>query len=587
MPNNRSNNRPPITQLAVNEAIYYLKIYDVTRDRDPKDPYVVPEVMVQSFTSTSGHSFPEILISGRLLLERVNYLKLKQDMAEAGRELRIPPMDNSMCLYIYYVTNKEVSASQINTERLSSELHDNHTVIRMPPDLVQQQVNDLGRLFTVSFPGYYFELTPYGSLIQGLGLPNNTNQFDYLNINIEMDTPDMERLINRRKNPYEEDKGEPHAFDSIKSHMVRGSTDKLSFEKDIDSFRLQTPSLKVEFNFNKHIYTRSTRLIHKYLALDPRVTPFINTIKQFVRSRNIIDLTGSMRSYGYVIMALAYLQQLNPPVIPNLQHLFDTNIRDQCHVDSCASKKPFWDTVYLKNAKRGIATRYHDCVKYDDTQQRTFKYARLREPDGLPYWHSANKNSLGELVIDFMYYYGRVFNYKCEAVSLYAGGLAPRKQEYTEQALVIEDPFVAGINIAPKDFMLDKMCSIMTTTFSMLRKGKSFEHITRVAEFSPDPDEQRIMSNYSPIPRLSKWPSAKTIAVIDLHNIPEDKDAACLCEELVQLFTAYGGVRDVHDLDFTTKQLTVVINPSAQDIIIPSSLEFQGKTIFIAELYDS
>ena len=96
------------------------------------------------------------------------------------------------------------------------------------------------------------------------------------------------------------------------------------------------------------------------------------------------------------------------------------------------------------------------------------------------------------------------------------------------------------------------------------------------------------VSSYVPLNRLSITTTAKTLVVIDLPRMPDsDTESACLCEELVQLFTAYGSVRDVQDLDYTTKQLTIVTNPFIpQDIIIPSSLQFQGKTIFIVELYD-
>ena len=47
-----------------------------------------------------------------------------------------------------------------------------------------------------------------------------------------------------------------------------------------------------------------------------------------------------------------------------------------------------------------------------------------------------------------MYYYGYAFDFERHAVSIRAGGLAQRKQEFEGYFMVIEDPFVAGISIA-------------------------------------------------------------------------------------------------------------------------------------------
>ncbi|KAI8373410.1 hypothetical protein EDC96DRAFT_499230 [Choanephora cucurbitarum] len=592
MSNNRETNS---TQSSVDEVITYMKIFDITLDRDPLDPYVVPERMMHSFTSSTGQTFLEILNREPLFVEKMNYLKFTQEKSSRNRRVqRIPPMDNNMALYIYYLKKESKPPSQalrMDTARLTFQLQDRQLLIQMSKSEIKQQVNQLSQLFNHYFPHYYFEFTPYGSMIQGLGFSSLSNNTKLLNINIEMDAPDMERLVHRQRNPYTEDRDEPHSLQALQPHFLRDSSERLTFKEDLQTFRLKAKSFGVEFNFNKKIFTQSTFMIQQYVHLDPRVLPFISAIKLFVRGRNIISpylTSGGMRAFGYVVMALAYLQQLDPPVIPNLQHLFDTNTRDYCNDEKCASKQVFWDTICLHNDKRGIAARYHDCATFNNNQQKTFRYARLSEGNEMPYWRSANDSSVGELLIDFFFYYGYAFNYDQHAVSLRAGGYTLRKEEFRGYSLVVEDPFISGLSIAPRDFSLSKMASVMAGAFTMLYKGKSFDEVLQMPDLGCRERISAPVSSYVPLNRLSITTTAKTLVVIDLPRMPDsDTESACLCEELVQLFTAYGSVRDVQDLDYTTKQLTIVTNPFIpQDIIIPSSLQFQGKTIFIVELYD-
>jgi hypothetical protein len=110
-----------------------------------------------------------------------------------------------------------------------------------------------------------------------------------LNINIELDAPDLERLYDRRENPFLNDLYEPHCFSTMKERFEQLGFTKIFFDESIDATRFKvTESQGIEYNFNKKSFTKSTLLIEKYQTLDPRVLPFLTTLKYFCRGRNII-----------------------------------------------------------------------------------------------------------------------------------------------------------------------------------------------------------------------------------------------------------------------------------------------------------
>lgn len=159
-------------------------------------------------------------------------------------------------------------------------------------------------------------------------------------------------------------------------------------------------------------------------------------------------LSGGMRSYGYNVMALAYLASLDPPVIPNLQHINLRSIHDECNVETCSSHRPYWDTVLYQNREVGIATRFHDCVEYDPSRPYCQSRPVFDERKRHFYWRSSNSSNLGELLIDFMYRYGYDFDYNRHAVSLKAGGRTCQKERGNGEVVVVEDPFIPSINLA-------------------------------------------------------------------------------------------------------------------------------------------
>jgi DNA polymerase sigma len=143
-------------------------------------------------------------------------------------------------------------------------------------------------------------------------------------------------------------------------------------------------------------------------------------------------------------MVLAYLQQLDPPIIPNLQHLGFGNA-DCCRVPNCRTNRKYWDLALHEKKHVGAASYYHTCVTQDTSLPQT-RYCVQQDGKGGYYWNSSSTARIGELILGFFYYYGFEFNFRRNGVSLKNGGVVEKLKG--QPYFYIEDPFLAGVNVA-------------------------------------------------------------------------------------------------------------------------------------------
>ncbi|KAK5650983.1 hypothetical protein RI129_002012 [Pyrocoelia pectoralis] len=175
-------------------------------------------------------------------------------------------------------------------------------------------------------------------------------------------------------------------------------------------FKTTEHGFEVDLNCNNTVGIRNTHLLHCYTQLDWRVKPLVIIVKLWAQVNGINDAKNmTISSYSLALMVIHFLQcGVIPPVIPCLHGL---------HPDKF-------------NPDREI----HDI----DIQEE------------LPQFISDNKQSLGELLNGFLYYYAN-FNYDVYAISVriasrilvdecrYARSLKndPHQWKY----LCIEEPF--------------------------------------------------------------------------------------------------------------------------------------------------
>lgn len=123
--------------------------------------------------------------------------------------------------------------------------------------------------------------------MSGIAFPSSK-----LDINIEMDIPDMKRLLNETPSSMG-NAPLPENFAYMSDALISLGATKLNYDETLDSTSFLIDNLRYEYSFNRGIVTKSTSLIEEYIKLDDRVLPFIKTLKYFGRGRNIFA-----RNYG-------------------------------------------------------------------------------------------------------------------------------------------------------------------------------------------------------------------------------------------------------------------------------------------------
>ncbi|KAF2473404.1 PAP/OAS1 substrate-binding domain-containing protein [Lindgomyces ingoldianus] len=82
--------------------------------------------------------------------------------------------------------------------------------------------------------------------------------------------------------------------------------------------------IQCDINFSNPLGLHNTHLLRCYSLCDPRVRPMVLFIKSWAKRRKInSSYSGTLSSYGWVLMVLHYLVNVaSPPVCPNLQLLW-------------------------------------------------------------------------------------------------------------------------------------------------------------------------------------------------------------------------------------------------------------------------
>jgi terminal uridylyltransferase len=173
-------------------------------------------------------------------------------------------------------------------------------------------------------------------------------------------------------------------------------------------------TVEVDICVSNVLGVANTQLLAKYASLDERVPALGRTVKAWAKKSRIVGTQdGMLNSYTFVLMVLDYLQNCDPPVIPNLQ---DPDPDD-------ATLEPH---IVIEGG-------------------RQHNIAFLTEVD----WAKKNTLSLGDLCAGFFDYYGRDFDWASRVVTIRRRS----KERTANQAAspgdwVIEDPFETWRNMA-------------------------------------------------------------------------------------------------------------------------------------------
>ncbi|CAO3652112.1 unnamed protein product [Mucor hiemalis] len=360
-------------------------------------------------------------------------------------------------------------------------------------------------------------------------------------------------------------------------------------DKSTNLIRFQINQFPVEIDFNKEITTESTYLILEYIKLDPRVKPLLNAIKNWGRDKSLFapQYFRGIRFYSYTIMALAYLQQLDPPVIPNLQHINEYSNEDECIDNNCKSKFRYWDVVYDNGERVGIAARYHNCVQYGNNPGNATYGVKHDSATNKLYWMSSNVWGVGELFLDFLHYYGYRFDFQNDAVSLKFGGKTPKKSSWFNSPVAIEDPFMSR-NLGEPATDFPKFIGDIRGSFTILQSGIPFsvmcKRIGDIMKYDSIRGRDNDRRAYLPLNSWVSFATSKTFLLIDL---PKATEGMTYTDRIRKLFSTHGEITLMLDLDSTTKQVFFNADTgNAKDIVLPTSFTLDGKTVYLVELYE-
>eukprot|EP00897_Mesotaenium_endlicherianum_P002966 jgi/Mesen1/2698/ME000167S01843 len=160
---------------------------------------------------------------------------------------------------------------------------------------------------------------------------------------------------------------------------------------------------------NNMLAVANTKLLHDYAQVDRRLRQLAYLVKHWAKQRQINETyRGTLSSYAYVLMCIFFLQQRRPPILPVLQEMDPTCV------------KQVGDTV---------------CAHYDRVDQ-------LQE------FGARNTETVGELLGAFFEYWAFRHDYNRAVISVRLGAyLSKDQKDWTRRVgnerhlICIEDPF--------------------------------------------------------------------------------------------------------------------------------------------------
>ncbi|KZM22930.1 RNA uridylyltransferase [Ascochyta rabiei] len=210
--------------------------------------------------------------------------------------------------------------------------------------------------------------------------------------------------------------------------------------------------IQCDINFANSLGIHNTHMLRCYSLTDARVRPMVLFVKSWAKRRKInSSYSGTLSSYGWVLMVLHYLVNVaSPPVCPNLQHYLPqaTDINSLSDRFKDAKKISGYDVRFWRNEEEIV---------------RAAQEGRLTQ----------NRQSLASLLCSFFRYfasqgghYGRQANFywTSEVLSLRTPGgiltkqdkgwvsattiVTAEKKVTNRYLFAIEDPFEIEHNVA-------------------------------------------------------------------------------------------------------------------------------------------
>ncbi|KFA63043.1 hypothetical protein S40285_06390 [Stachybotrys chlorohalonatus IBT 40285] len=224
-------------------------------------------------------------------------------------------------------------------------------------------------------------------------------------------------------------------------------------------------SLACDMNVNNTLALENTRMVRTYVETDPRVRQLAMIIKYWTRRRIVNDAAfgGTLSSYTWICLIIAFLQLRNPPVLPALHQL-----------------------PYKIHKADGTTGEFADNLKK------------------LKGFGSKNKSSEADLLFQFFRFYAHEFDYDKQVLSVRLGKLVTKTEKtwhYSiNNSLCVEEPFNTTRNLGntADEYSFRGLHLELRRAFDLISAAK-FEEACEQYVFPKE--EERVWSRPAPQPR--------------------------------------------------------------------------------------
>uniref|UniRef100_A0AAV1T9T1 PAP-associated domain-containing protein n=1 Tax=Peronospora matthiolae TaxID=2874970 RepID=A0AAV1T9T1_9STRA len=288
------------------------------------------------------------------------------------------------------------------------------------------------------------ELDVFGSSANEFG--NEQSDMDMCLVLPELGSPTVEEKQQMLLEVVARLESRPDLFASV-------DTTRLTARIPIIMFVSRTVGIECDLCVENRLAQRNTALLRAYANADPRMRMLAYVIKRFVKQRRMnCAAEGTLSSYGYLLLLIHFLQRQDPPVLPVLQALppnWPDHPCEQLPSVLCRGPSEELDPGAGNDTDghNGIETYFYDPFAFREPNE---KIALLRE------YCARNTQTVGELLLGFLRYYGLQFDATRNVVSVRrpdAGLVSKEEKRQTSQwrfttRLSIEDPFEVSYDVA-------------------------------------------------------------------------------------------------------------------------------------------
>ncbi|CVK83895.1 hypothetical protein FPRO06_00305 [Fusarium proliferatum] len=256
--------------------------------------------------------------------------------------------------------------------------------------------------------------------------------------------------------------------------MIANLLAKRGMEKVVCISAAKVPIVKIwdpelglacDMNVNNTLALENTRMVRTYIDIDPRVRELAMIVKYWTRRRIVNDAAfgGTLSSYTWICLIIAFLQLRSPPVLPAL------------HQSPHKLPKP-----------DGTIPDFADDI------------------DKLAGYGKKNKSSTAELLFQFFRFYAHEFDYDKHVLSVRQGKLITKHEKKWHYAinnqLCVEEPFNTSRNLGntADDYSFRGLHMELRRAFDLISVA-NFEEACEQYVFPKE--EERVWSRPAPQPR--------------------------------------------------------------------------------------